>query len=166
MAINTKHSELCHGWLWLRLRCVSEEHQVTTDRVQYSRVGPALEAPPSPRQHSDMSSDMQWHLKVPITLSTIITVFSPQSPVPVPVPCPLSPVPCPLSLISDDDDSDPLLPRRPWLSPCKLLNGDFFLPQVMRIIVRDFLLKLGYYGNYFVTFYWVISNDHPQSKLY
>lgn len=32
----------------LRLRCVSEEDHVTTDRVQYSGVGPAVEAPPLP----------------------------------------------------------------------------------------------------------------------
>lgn len=36
----------------------------------------------------------------------------------------------------------------------------------MRIIGRDFLLRLCYYGNYFVTFYWVISNDHQQYKIH
>ena len=153
MAINTKHSELCHG---------------SGSGSGVCRRGTKLLLTES----NTPEWDQHWRLLPPpdntltcqVTRSDILKFQSlcpPISRCSVPVTCPWHLMMMTVILCSQGGP-DLTIPLR----PCKLLNGDFFLPQVMRIIVRDFLLKLGYYGNYFVTFYRVISNDHTQSKLY
>ena len=73
MAINTKHSALCHGsgsGVWLPGGAPSYYWH-----SQYSRVEP-VEAPPYPR-HWETCQVTWWHLKFPITLSFNTTLFNP-----------------------------------------------------------------------------------------